>query len=353
LPAYFGQYGGATLSTSVNKYFYTVLTRRSDGRIQVISSDLRSLENWEDISRMDVKGSGLEIPLAALKDMGAKISVNLFMASEIPPGTGLGSSATVCVNILKSLSTYLKVPMSKHKLAEKAYRIGREVLGKPVGKQDEYAAAFGGLNYISYHRDGSVNVEPLHLEPEVMQELQSNLMLFFTGAAHDSWNILERQEHLTRESRGETVEALHAIRQLAEELRSMLLAGDLHGFGELLDRGWQAKKRISEQISTPRIDSLYDSAKRAGALGGKITGAGGGGFLLLYCKRSSQADVRQALAKYQVREMTFEFDFQGAHVITDDPFLDGDERCGLRWTFVPNTGQDQAMRSPRSDTRDL
>src|SRR6201998_3052800 len=154
LPGYYEQFGGSVLSVAINKYFYTVLTARSDSRIQIISSDLRVFESWHDISKIDLRGSSLEIPLAVLKEMNCDIAVDLFLASEIPPGTGLGSSASVCVNILKTLTSYLQMPISKHELAERAFQIARSTLGRHVGKQDEYAAAFGGLNYITFDRDG-------------------------------------------------------------------------------------------------------------------------------------------------------------------------------------------------------
>jgi len=168
LPSYYEQFGGAVLSTAINKYFYTILGNRDDGRIQVISSDLRLFGNWSDLTALPAQNSGLEIPLAVLKDLGADFSADLFLASEIPPGTGLGSSASVCVNLLKVLTTYLRCPSSKYDLAERAYSITRFGLGRHVGKQDEYAAAFGGLNYIRFGRDGTVQVEPLHLEPGVL-----------------------------------------------------------------------------------------------------------------------------------------------------------------------------------------
>src|ERR1700687_2230034 len=157
LTVYYEQFGGAVLSVAINKYFYAILGSRNDGRVQVISSDLRVFENWHDIANMSIQGSELEIPLAVLKDVGCTVSVDLFLASEIPPGTGLGSSASVCVNILKTLTNYLHKPMSKHQLAEQSFHIARNVLGKHVGKQDEYAAAFGGLNYISFREDGSTD----------------------------------------------------------------------------------------------------------------------------------------------------------------------------------------------------
>lgn len=335
LPAYYERFGGGVLSTAINKYFYTILGKRNDGRVQVISSDLRIFETWRDISAMDVRGSGLEIPLAVLKDLGCDVSVDLFLSSEIPPGTGLGSSASVCVNILKTLSTYLNRPLSKYDLAERAFNIARSVLGRHVGRQDEFATAFGGLNFITFHTDGVTEVQPLALDPELLREFQSNLMLFFTGSAHHSWTILQEQEDSTRGNAGEALDALHQVRVLADQMLGALQKGDLSLFGSLLDEGWQAKKRISGKISNPRIDHLYELARNNGALGGKITGAGGGGFLLLYCEPERQHAVRSALQANGVQEMAFALDTNGAQVIANDPFIDGDERVGSRWTFTP------------------
>ena len=253
LPAYYERFGGAVLSTAINKYFYTVLRKRGDGKIQVISSDLRTLETWENIATMSLERSELEIPLAVVKEVGKNISVDLFLASEIPPGTGLGSSASVCVSVLKALSAYVHIPLSKYDLAERAFHIARNVLGNPVGKQDEYAAAFGGLNYVRFGKDGSVTVEPLELEPALLGEFEQNLMLFFTGATHQSQTILQEQEESTRKDRGAALESLHLIAALAERIRNILEEGDLHAFGELLDEGWQAKKRISGRISSDQI----------------------------------------------------------------------------------------------------
>ncbi len=314
LPSYYERFGGAVLSTAINKHFYTVLEKRGDGKIQIISADLRTVETWQDIARMDVRGNALEIPLAVLKEFGCDVSVNLFLASEIPPGTGLGSSASVCVNLIKILATYSHISLSKYELAERAFYIARNVLGRPIGKQDEYASAFGGLNFISFHKDGSTHVESLKLDPDLVRELQSSLLLFFTGASHHSWTILEEQE-------------------------TRLLAGELRDFGLLLHEGWEIKKRLSPKISNTRINEMYESALQNGALGGKITGAGGGGFLLLFCQQQHHQSVRNALVEMGAREMGFEFDFQGAQVVANDPFIDGDQNGGTRWTFAPVTGK--------------
>jgi len=335
LPAYYERYGGAVVSAALNKYFYTVLGKRKDGRVQVISSDLRIFETWSDIATMDTRGSGLEIPLAVLKDLQKEVSVDLFLASEIPPGTGLGSSASVCVNILKTLTTYLHQPLSKYALAERAFHTARHLLKRHVGKQDEYAAAFGGLNYIQFNPDGTVSVEALHIGEDIKVEFERRLMLFFTGSAHHSWTILEEQESSTRKQSGMAIEALHTIRALADEMRNVLEQGNLDAVGTLMHKNWEAKKCVSGRITTERIDHLYELALSHGALGGKITGAGGGGFLLLYCEPHHQIAVREALEAQGVQEMAFSFDNQGAQVLVNDPFLDGDERAGMQWAFVP------------------
>jgi D-glycero-alpha-D-manno-heptose-7-phosphate kinase len=237
------------------------------------------------------------------------------------------------VGVLRTLSEYLGVPLSKYQLAERAFNIARHVLGKPVGKQDEYAAAFGGLNFINFEIDGSVHVEPVVLRPDHQSELQSNLLLFFTGSARSSWKILQEQERSTSKGSGSTLDSMHEIRALAEEMRETLLHGDLRKFGALLHAGWEAKKKVSQQISNPMIDEAYGLARQNGALGGKITGAGGGGFLLLYCEEKSQASVREAMSKLGIHEMAFEFDTHGARVVANDPFIDEDARGGMRWTF--------------------
>jgi D-glycero-alpha-D-manno-heptose-7-phosphate kinase len=334
LPAYYEKHGGAILSTSINKYFYTILSRRDDNYVQIISSDLRAMENRQDIAKMSIKGSKLELPFAVLKSLGRDVAINLFLASEIPPGTGLGSSATVCVTLLKALTTYLHIPASRYEIAEKAFTIARDVLGKPVGKQDEYAAAFGGLNFIRIDTNGTTQVEPLDIPRDVKRELQQNLMLFFTGTARDSSEILREQEASSQDQKGQAVWALHEIKSLAQKMRRALCDGDLNDFGHLLDEAWIAKKRISNKISNSGIDQLYQIAKEQGALGGKVTGAGGGGFLLLYCEQVCQQSVREALAAREVPEMRFAFESEGARVIVNDPFLDGDHSSGLHWNLV-------------------
>lgn len=336
LPAYYEQFGGAVLSVAINKYFYTILNKRTDGRIQIISSDLRVFDTLRDLSAKQVSGGALEIPMAVLKELDFGFPIDLFLASEIPPGTGLGSSASVCVNLLKTLTTYLHRPVSKYDLAEQAFHIARNVLGRNIGKQDEYAAAFGGLNHIRFEKNGQAYVEPVEVTTPFVQQLQAHLLLFFTGVAHHSWSILKEQEAATRHGTGSAVDALHEVKALGMKMRDALLEEDLERFGEWLHLAWMAKRRVSARISDARIDGFYELARQHGAAGGKITGAGGGGFLLLFCRPDRQQSVRDVLQKQGLQEMKFAFDMQGAHVLVNDPFIDGDERGGHRWVFVPN-----------------
>ena len=258
LPAYYENFGGAVLSSTINKFFYTVLSERTDGRIQVTSSDSHIFESWHEIAAMSAAESELELPVAVLKELDAEVSIDLFLASEIPPGTGLGSSASECASILKALTSYLNHPLSKYGLAERAFRITRDAVGRHVGRQDAFATAFGGLNLITFRPDGHTEVEPIDLSPQVLEDLQSSLMLFFTGSAQHSWTILQEEERKARHSAGPTIDALHEVHAVVERMVPVLKSGDLDHFGALLDESWQRKKRISAWISNARIDYLYD-----------------------------------------------------------------------------------------------
>ncbi|HEV2178169.1 MAG TPA: GHMP kinase [Terriglobia bacterium] len=334
LPSYYEKHGGMVLSTSIDKYVYTVLTERDDGRIQIISSDLRTLETCDQISRMELQGTDLEIPFAVLKHFKADVGVNLFLASEVPPGTGLGSSAAVCVNLLKTLSAYLGRELSERELAENAFHVARNILRRPVGKQDEYASAFGALNVMKFTAEGT-EVEPLRLSSELILDLEQSLMLFFTGSARNSSEILAAQEQSIRSREADTVEALTDLKNLVPEMREALASGSVEVFGRLLDESWRIKKQVSSGISNPTIDRMYEIARSRGALGGKITGAGGGGFLLLFCERERQDDVRSGLREFGLKEMRFHLDFGGTKVVYNDPFFDSDGHGGMRWVLSP------------------
>lgn len=344
-PAYYEKHGGLVLSTSIDKYVYTVLTERDDQQTQIISSDLKTLESCEQIEKMEFKGVELEIPFAVLKHLKCTAGINLFMASEVPPGTGLGSSAAVCVNLLKAVRVYLGLDDQNLALAEEAFHLARDVLHWPVGKQDEYGVAVGGIKTVQFEAD-AVRVEPLRLGPETLMDLEQNLLLFFTGSSRESSAILSGQDNSVQRNEGQVLEALAELKEMVPRMRAKLLNSDFDAFGRLLDEGWAVKKRISNKISNSRIDRIYEIARQCGAAGGKITGAGGGGFLLLYCDRERQPAVRAGLSDFGLKEMRFHFDMGGSHVVYNDPFFDSSGRGGMRWAF--STSLDQLRRAAGS-----
>jgi len=320
LPAYFEKYGGAVLSTAINKYTYAIINQRADAYIQIISSDLKVFHHWNSVEEMNLQANGgeLAIPVAVLKNMGVAGGVDVFLASEVCPGTGLGSSASICVSILHAVATHLGMSLSKQELASMAFSIGSQAVGTSVGKQDEFASSLGGLNFLKFNEDGSTGIEPVHLRATVLRALERRLMLFFTGTIRNSWTILKEKESLINNDGEGVIQALHWMRGVAQDMRQALLQEDLQQFGLLLHEAWENKKRTANHISTPFIDYLYRRAREQGAIGGKIAGAGGGGFMLLYCDEGRQNAVRQALAREGIQEMRFAFDFVGSRVLAND-----------------------------------
>ncbi len=317
LASYYEKYGGVVVSAAINKYFYTILEIRLDDRIQLISSDLQVHHTVKDFYDLKL-GKGLDIPVAVLKHFNVQRGLNLFMASEIPPGTGLGSSGAVTVNIINIINELERLKLTKQEIAELAYDIGYNELKMPIGKQDEYAAAFGGVNFMEFNKDGTVEVEPLNIAREVRVRMEDDIMLFFTGRTRESSKILKSQDKSTKDDKGEVVDSLHKIKKIAFEVKKALESGDLTEFGRLLDESWQIKKNLAKGISNPRIDKMYELAKKNGALGGKLTGAGGGGYFMVYCDKPHQKAVTKALVKEGLSPLDFHFDKKGATIINGD-----------------------------------
>lgn len=332
LPSYYNIHGGAVLSASISKYFYVLMTEQPDSKVQIISADLRTMQTLDDLQPESVDGD-LQLPLAAIKHVGLDRGANVFLASEILPGTGLGSSGAVAVCLTKALSEFTERPFDRYGIAETAYYINSALLGHPGGKQDEYGSAFGGLKHIEFSADGVV-VHPLDLDPALLRELDSNIMLFFTGASRASADILQQQKDACRDARKDTVGALDEIKAMVRRGLALLTAGDLRGFGQLLDEAWQTKKRVAQGVSNPHIDALYDAARANGAVGGKIAGAGGGGFIMLYCEEEHRDAVSRAMSALGAREMLFRFDYDGVSVVYDDPFFGSREGSGSQWQLV-------------------
>lgn len=313
LPAYYEPYGGTVLNTTIDKYFYVFLNVLEKDTVQVTSSDYRTFYRHEHTRPLHWDGD-LRLPHAILNHYDIRQGLSMFMASEIPPGTGLGSSSTVAVAIIKALSTALGKRLNKKELAETACYIELEKLGAPIGKQDQYAAAYGGLNWIEFSADG-VAVEPLRFDPEVIQALEHNLLLFFTGSSRSAAEILRKQTESSQKKEPMVVEALHQVKEMAYEVLRSLERGDLRAFGELLHQNWQQKKRFAKGVSNPTIDEAYDLARRGGAIGGKITGAGGGGFFMLYVEPHDHKAVTVALEAKGLKRMDYRFESMGAQVL--------------------------------------
>lgn len=325
LEAYYAKYGGVVISASINKYMYGIVTNNFDSHFQIISADYQSVFNVPStsygnghrrngVSSADNEDNTLRLPRAVLEYFELDVPVNVFVASEVRPGTGLGSSGATAVNLISTFSTLCDRPMTREQIAEAAYFVEVKKLGAPVGKQDQYASAFGGINYIRFDREG-VTIEPLRLAWSTTKALERRLMLFFTGNSRQAWKILQQQQASTAEDEEGVIASLHQIKSLAFEMKEALEDGDLDGFGKLLDESWKHKKQLSPGISNPQIDEAYQLALAEGAGGGKIAGAGGGGFLLLYCEEEHQERVRTALSGKGLHEMHFAFEFQGARVL--------------------------------------
>jgi len=313
LEAYYAKYGGLVISTAINKYFYAIVDSDESDSLQVISADYRSLFRHSPYTDLFWDGD-LALPKAILHHFGIRRGMNLFVASEVPPGTGLGSSSAAAVTLVRAISTLLEQPVTQQQVAELATYIEITKMGMPIGKQDQYASSFGGLNTITFTSE-DVTVEPLNIAPDVRQTLERRLMLFFTGSSRESTSILKHQRKSTQDRDEAVLNALHHIKHIAIDIKACLEQGDLDGFARLLHHSWQEKRRLAPGLSNGLIDACYALALEQGALGGKITGAGGGGFLMLYCHEQAQNAVTAALEEQGVKRMNFRFDQQGAKVL--------------------------------------
>lgn len=314
LPAYYEQFGGSVLSTTINKHFYVFLEPADDDRLQISSSDFQTFWRGEAREAWDCDAEELALPRAILHEFGITGGLSMFLASEIPPGTGLGSSSSVTVGIIRALSDGLDRPLDRTQLAELACRIEIDKLGAPIGKQDQYATSFGGLNWIEFNKD-RVRVERVDLPGDTRHRLERNLMLFYTGRRRDANKILRETTEHSRSRSPAVIEALHRVREMSWRIRDALEAGDLETFGELLDRNWEQKKKTSSSVSNPEIDDAYRAAREAGAAGGKIAGAGGGGFLMVYAEPERHEAVTAALEERSMRRLDYRFETHGAQVL--------------------------------------
>ncbi len=301
-PDFYRDHGGCVLSTAIDKYVYVVVKRRFDSKIRVGYTRTEMVDSVDEVQH--------DLVREALRIVGVERGVEIATMADIPArGSGLGSSASVTVGVLHALYAYTGQLVTAERLAEEACRIEIDVLGRPVGKQDQYIAAYGGLRFIEFRKDGSVSVAPVALSPSEQRRLESSLMLFFTGITRDAQTILAEQKQSTAQNTAH----LQAIAALAREMYEHVCRGQFDEVGRLLHENWEHKRRLASRITLPEIDEMYERARQAGALGGKIAGAGGGGFLLLYCRPEDQERVREALRGF--RELPFRIEPDGSKVV--------------------------------------
>lgn len=315
LPSFYREHGGFILAAAIDKYmFLNVNTPIVDDKIRVRYSLSEMVEHVDEVQHT--------LAREALRHFGVTNGIEIVSIADIPAGTGLGSSSCYLVGLLNALHTLLQDQASPQKLAEEACHIELEVLQKPIGKQDQYMAAFGGLTMLDITREGKVNVSRLNLSVDLLEALEQNIVLFYTHDVRDATTILQRQDAATRHNDKTVVGSLREIKDIGVEICSAIMKGNLRRFGELMDVHWESKKRLSAGITNPQIDAWYELAKKNGAIGGKISGAGGGGFLMFYCEEK-KAQVREVMRKMGLRELNFRFDFEGSKVIFDAVSRDG------------------------------
>lgn len=301
-PAFYREEGGCVLSTAIDKYIFVTIKRRFDRLLRVGYTRTEMVESVDELEH--------ELIRESLRTTGIRDGVEITTMADIPAaGSGLGSSSAVTVGALHAMYTYRGEIVPAEQLAREACRIEIETLGKPIGVQDQYIAALGGLRFMEFKIDGSVAVERVDLSGETRRCLGDSLLLFFTGITRQSETVLTEQRSNIQDRRP----ILRQMKQLAVQARADLEAGRLEDLGALLHEGWELKKRMASQVSNGSVDDLYQAARRAGALGGKLTGAGGGGFMVLVCPQERHDSVRAALSHLQ--ELPFGLEADGTKVI--------------------------------------
>ncbi len=287
--------GGCVLSTTINRYAYGTLQPRSDRNIRIHSLDFGISVTYDPEDKLAYDGK-LDLVKAAIRKLVAaeRRGFDLLLHSDAPPGSGLGASSAMMVVLVGLLKEYENLPLTDYEIADLACVLEREELGIQGGLQDQYAATFGGFNYIEFLPDHVV-VNPLKVSLDVLNELQYNLLLCYTGTMRLSGHIIQDQVDRYERREAQTMQSLRELKALTIEMKNTLLRRELDNFGELLHREWQYKKTLSSKISNQQLDMLYETAREHGALGGKITGAGGGGYMLLYCLADRKHSVATKL----------------------------------------------------------
>ena len=307
LPSYYSKFGGFFISAAINKYTYVSISKPFFNKISLKYSKLEEVSSVHEIQNALIRETLLEYS----DHPNEPIEINSF--ADVPSGTGLGSSGSFTVSLLRSLAGFYKKYPSQKELAEMACKIEIERLNEPVGKQDQYIASFGGLNCFEINRSGEVSINPIPMSSDTLEELESNLLLFFTGQQRSASSILEDQEKRSIKSDKEIFENLHKTKELGEISYQLLKDSKLKQYALLMHEHWLNKRKRSSGMSNELLDRVYDSAIANGALGGKLVGAGGGGFLMFYTE--DKKALREEMKKNNFKEMKFRFDYYGVQLL--------------------------------------
>jgi D-glycero-alpha-D-manno-heptose-7-phosphate kinase len=307
LESYYSKFGGFLIAAGINRYITVLANRRFYDSIRLSYSQMEIRDSVEEIDH--------RIFREALRLTGISKGIELHSTADVPSNSGLGSSSSFTVALLNALHTYQGDYINKKDLAEEACQVEIELLGEPIGKQDQYMAAYGGVTCLTFEKDGEVLVEPLRISDESLEELENNLLFFFTGKERSASEILKEQDQKSKVSDPAMEQNLHQIKDIGLKTREYLEKGDIDMLGELLHVHWETKKKRSQKMSDPFIDECYDVARKNGVLGGKLMGAGGGGFLMFYCKNGNKIKVTEALGKMGLRRERFQIDWYGARTL--------------------------------------
>ncbi|HEY5220733.1 MAG TPA: galactokinase [Candidatus Paceibacterota bacterium] len=309
LPSYYSKHGGFIFSTGINKYMFVDVNRPSaDDLIRVKYSKSETVESVNEVQH--------EIAREVLRFTGIEKNIEISSVADIPAGTGLGSSSCYAVGLLHAVHTLKRDYVSLAEIAEEDFKIEAEILKHTIGKQDPYMAAFGGLTVLDIAEDGKVKVRKAGVSMEVADELNHNLLVFFTGVTRSAETILAEQTKSVKEEDKSVVDSMHYIKEIGYEILEAAEEGNIDEIGKKFHAHWQHKKKISARMSNPEFDKIYDIALASGALGGKISGAGGGGFFTFYVP-GDQRKFREAMLNLGLREMRYRFDFEGSKVLVD------------------------------------
>lgn len=305
-------YGGAVLNATISMYAYATIEPGISKRgININSIDKSISLNFAETSRLPVNGE-LDLIKGAYNKVvelftGKPLSFTITTWVDAPAGSGLGSSSTLLIAVLGAFTEWMKLPLGEYDIAKLAYEIEREDLKMAGGKQDQYAATFGGVNFMEFSENGKVIVNPLRIKDSVLNELSNNIILFYTETSRISSEIILKQQKRVSEGTNNAVEAMHEIKRLAVLMKEAILRGEIDRMGELLNMSWEYKKRMADGITNPLIDTIYDRAISAGATGGKISGAGGGGFMFFYCPGNTRYKVIKALESFGGQAKRYDF----------------------------------------------